>query len=159
MNGFFSFDFLWLWILNFACLRSWFWCLACCLGLTTPKPIYYTCSMMHHAHGMLLSMAKLLSVLSDGWWSKYWQWFMCCYFLFFCFHDLCHFAISVGNLDFTTIAIGPNNAVTKPCVWNFDTKVLLVCVGLPCPLVCRTSLVRFQFHHMDNSSQHEKRRS
>ncbi len=44
---------------------------------------YYTCSMMHHAHGILLSMAKLLSVLSDGWWSfKYSQWFTCCYFAF-----------------------------------------------------------------------------
>jgi hypothetical protein len=77
----------------------------------------------------------------------------------FCFHDLCHFANSVGNLGFRTIAIGPNNEVTKPCLWNFDTKMLLVCVGLPCALVGRTSLVRVRFHHMANSSPHEKRKS
>jgi hypothetical protein len=82
---------------------------------------------------------------------------MCRYFAFFFVSTI--FVTLLILLDFRNIAIGPNNEVTKPCLWNFDTKMLLVCVGLPCALVGRTSLLRVRFHHMANSSQHEKRKS
>jgi hypothetical protein len=82
---------------------------------------------------------------------------MCCYFAFFFVSMI--FVTLLILLDFRAIAIGPNNEATKPCLWNFDTKMLLGCVGLPRALVGWTSLVRVRFHHMANSSQHEERKS